>query len=181
MGLEAVKEEIIKNAKKQEEQLIAEAKSEAERKMEEAEQKISKFREKSEAETKKTLDMMKRQELASAELESRKIILESKKMMVDNLFAEVRSGLEKIDSQKKEVYIRELMAKAKKEIEIGKIYCNSNDMKLIRAYDVEAIIIIGGIIAENKDGTIRVDYSFDIMLQTIRENELQNVNKCLFG
>ena len=39
----------------------------------------------------------------------------------------------------------------------------------------------GGLIAENKDGTVRVDYSFDTMLQTIKENELQSINKVLFG
>ena len=34
---------------------------------------------------------------------------------------------------------------------------------------------------ENKEKTIRVDYWFDSMLQNIKENELQGINKILFG
>ena len=41
--------------------------------------------------------------------------------------------------------------------------------------------IVGGIIAENQDETVRVDYSFDSMLQNMEENELQSINKILFG
>ena len=149
MGLEAVKDEIIRNAKKQGEEIIAQAKSEKERKLKEAEQKSSELREKSEADTKKILDMMKKQELASAELESRKIILGSKKMIVDNIFMEVRRSLEKMDFRKKEDYIRKLIAKAENEIDVGKVYCSRNDVKSLKEHDAEPIDILGGIITDN--------------------------------
>src|SRR3989339_434676 len=102
MGLEAVKEEVIRQAKEQETALIAEARKEANRIMREAEKKAEELREKNDAETKKIIDTIKRQELASAE-------------------------------------------------------------------------------PENKEKTVRVDYSFETLLDGIKENELQNISKILFG
>ena len=51
----------------------------------------------------------------------------------------------------------------------------------MKEFNAKAVDIIGGLIAENKDGTVRVDYGFDTMLQNIKENELQSINKVLFG
>ena len=41
--------------------------------------------------------------------------------------------------------------------------------------------MLGGLIAENKEKTIRVDYRFETMLESIKEKELQGINKLLFG
>ena len=73
------------------------------------------------------------------------------------------------------------MEKAKDDIGGENLYCNKNDAKFMKDFNAEAIDIMGGLIAENKDGTVRVDYSFDTMLQNIKENELQSINKVLFG
>ena len=70
---------------------------------------------------------------------------------------------------------------AKNDIEVAKIYCNKKDLKVLKDFKAEAADITGGLIAENKEGTVRVDYSFDTMLQNIKENELQSINKVLFG
>ena len=41
--------------------------------------------------------------------------------------------------------------------------------------------MIGGIIAENGEKTIRVNYSFETLLESVKEAELQNISKILFG
>jgi len=63
MGLETVKEEIIRNAKNQEESLLAEARKETIRLMDEAEKKVAGLKEKSVIETKRIIDLVKKQEL----------------------------------------------------------------------------------------------------------------------
>ena len=181
MGLEAVKGEILSNAREQANYLIAEARKEANRIMKEAEKKIEEMKEKSDIETKKMLDTIKRQELASAELENKKILLEAKKQVIENVFAEARKKLETLDDKKRESYLKKLLEKAKNDIEIGYIYCNKMDAKFLKGFNVETANIIGGLMAENKERTIRVDYSFETLLQSIKENELQNINKLLFG
>lgn len=181
MGLEAVKEEIIRSAKEQSNSSIAEARKEANKIMKEAEKKIEEMKEKIDAETKKILDMIKREELASAELENKKILLEAKRQIIENVFVEVKKKLENLDDKKKEAYLKKLLEKIKNDIETNYIYCNKKDTKFLKSFNVESISIIGGLIAENKERTVRVDYSFETILQSIKEGELQNINKLLFG
>ncbi len=181
MGLEAVKEEILNSAKEQSNSLLAEARKEANKIMREAENKIEEMKEKNDLETKKILDMIKRQELASAELENKKMILEAKKQVIENVFSEAKKKLESLDDKKREAYVKKLLEKAKSDIEVAHVYCNKRDIKFLKDFNAETAEIIGGLIAENKEKTIRVDYSFETLLQSIKENELQDINKMLFA
>lgn len=181
MGLESLKDEILNIAKEQSNSQIAEARKEASRIARETEKKIGEMKAKSDADAKRIMDMVKRRELASAELDNKKMLLEAKKQAIESVFAEARKKLESIDDKKKESTIKKLLDKAKSEIEIAKIYCNKKDAKFFKGMDVQQLDMIGGFIAENREGTIRIDYSFDTMLQSIKEIELQSINKILFA
>ena len=181
MGLETVKEEIIRNAKEQETALIAEARKETSRIMKDAEKKIEELKEKSNAEFNKKVDVIKKQELASTELECKKILLETKKQVIESVFSEAREKVQGLDSKKREDYLKKLLEKAKNDIELANVYCNKKDIELLKDFNAESVDIIGGLIAENKDKTIRVNYSFETILQGIKENKLQTINKLLFG
>ena len=76
--------------------------------------------------------------------------------------------------------INSLYRKAGSEIDIGKVYCNKKDSKMFKGVETSSTDIIGGLIAESKDGLIRVDYSFDTMLESIKENEIKGVVDALF-
>lgn len=180
MGLEAVKEEILNSAKEQANSMTSEARKESSRIEKETEKKIEEMQAKSEMETKKAFDIIKRQELASAELENKKMLLEAKKQIIDAAFAEARKKLENLDDKKREAIMKRLLERAKSEIEAAKIYCSKRDAKLAKGIATQNAEMIGGLIAENKDGTIRIDYTFDTMLQNIKERELQNISKLLF-
>ena len=97
------------------------------------------------------------------------------------MFADARKKLEAFDDKKREAYIKKLLDKAKKEIDLGYVYCNRKDSKFVKDFKAENAEMIGGIIAENKERIIRVDYSFDTLLESIKESELQNINKLLFN
>lgn len=181
MGLETVKAEILNNAKMQAAGIVAEARKEASRLVKGAEKKIEELKEESEAETKKTLDLIKRQSLASADMENKKMLLEAKKQVIDAVFADAGKKLETLDDKKREEVIKKLLEKAKGDIEIAHVYCNRKDAKFLKALNPEPLNITGGIIAENKQKTVRVDYSFEVMLQSVKETELQNINKLLFS
>lgn len=181
MGLETVKEEILNSAMEQSSSIIADARKEASRLMKEAEKKVEEMKEKSETETKRTIEIIKRQELANAELENKKMLLEAKKEIIENVFSGAMEKLETLDDKKREAILKRLLEKAKGEIEIACIYCNIKDAKFLKGLNAEPIEITGGLIAENKENTIRIDYSFDTMLQAVKESELQNISKILFG
>ncbi|MBI2557758.1 hypothetical protein HYW20_00395 [Candidatus Woesearchaeota archaeon] len=181
MGLEEVKEEIIRNAKEQEAALIAEARREAGRITKEAEKKIKEMEERSEADTKKMIESAKKQEISSAEMEYKKMLLDAKKNMIDAVFADAKKRLENLDDKKREAYIKKLLEKAKNDIEAAYVYCNKKDVRFVREFKALPVDITGGLIAENQEKTVRVDYSFETVLQSIKDNELQNINKLLFG
>lgn len=181
MGLEAVKEEILNSAKERANSIIADARKEANRILKEAEKKIEAIREKTDLETKKIMDAIKRQELSSAEFENKKMLLEAKKQVIDAVFAEVRGKLENLDDKRRESYTKKLLEKVKSDIEAEHVYCSKKDAKFIKGHKVEPVDITGGLIAENKDKTIRVDYSFETLLQSIKDSELQGISKILFG
>ena len=181
MGLESVKEEILRQAKEQETAAIAEARREANKLTRETEKKIEEMKVKSEAETKKIIDVMKKQALASAELESKKMVLEAKKHVIDGVFTEIKRKLENLDEKKRESLIKALLEKTKKELDIEYVYCNKKDARFLKGINPEPINIIGGVLAENKEKTIRVDYSFETLLENIKEAEMQSINKILFG
>ena len=180
MSLEAVKDEILNSAKSQANSMLAEARKEANRIATEAEKKIEEMKSKSESEAKRTMDTIKRQEMSSAELEGKKMLLEAKKQIVEAVFSDSRKKIESLPDKKREELIKKLLEKAKKDIEIAHIYCSSRDAKFIKEFDVQSADIIGGLIAENNERTVRVDYSFETLLQSIKENELQSISKLLF-
>lgn len=181
MGLETVKEEIIREAKNQEQSLVEEARNETVRIINEAEKKVAEIKEKSNIETKRAMDIIKKQELASAELENKKMLLEAKKQLIEIVFSEVKGNIEKLDGRKREEYIKKLLEKAKNDIKVANSYCKEKDLKFLEGLNAEAADVIGGLIAENKDKTVRVDYSFDTMLESLKENELQSISRILFS
>ena len=181
MGLETVREEILNSAKEKSNSMIAEARREANRITREAEKKSEEMKEKNESDTKKILDTIKRQELASAELENKKMILDAKKQIIESVFIESRKKLETLDDKKKEAYMKKLLDKTKNEIEVEYVYCSKKDSKFLKGFNIESAEVIGGLMAENKEKTVRVDYSFGTLLDSVKDSELQNINKVLFG
>ena len=181
MGLEAVKEEVIRTAKEQERVLLAEARKESNKITKEAERKIEEIKDKSEAEIKKMIDTTKKQELASAELENKKILLEAKKQIIDDVFIGAIRKLENLDDKKRETYMEKLLEKTKNDIQVEYVYSNKKDSRFLKGFSAGTINVMGGLIAENKEKTVRVNYTFEAMLQNIKESELQNISKILFG
>lgn len=181
MGLEAVKEEIIRNAKESYSALIAEARKEANKITRDTEKKIEEMKAKNEEDIKKAIDLMKKQQAAAAELEIKKMVLDSKKQAIEKAFEEAKLKLENMDEKKREPFLKKILEKAGKEIEISHVYCNKKDSKFLKGMKTENADIMGGIIAENSKKTVRVDYSFETMFDSIKDNELQHISKILFG
>jgi V/A-type H+-transporting ATPase subunit E len=181
MSLENIKDDILGDAEKRAEEILAEAKKESARIIREAEKKADKLAKQKEEETKSLLDSMKRQEMANVGLESKKLVLESRKAVIEKAFRQAEASLKDMDSRKKSDCIKKLLSKAAKDIGIEYVYCNEDDVSLVKGYAAKPAKIIGGIIAENKERKIMVDYSFDTMLNEIKEKEIQQVYKIIFG
>jgi len=181
MGLEKVKDEIVEKAKEQASLAVSQAKSKAGHTLREAEKKIEEYRNASLEDAKNVMVDIKRQEIARAELEAKKMFLQSKKEIIDEVMENAKKELLKSKEREMSDLISSLLNKAKNDIEIEYVYCNKMDSKFIKGCNVKEAEISGGLIAENKEQTIRVDYSFDTLFQSMRENKLQEIAQELFG
>ncbi|MDO8740496.1 MAG: V-type ATP synthase subunit E family protein [Candidatus Woesearchaeota archaeon] len=181
MGLEELKQEIIGSANKSADAIISEAKSEADKTLNQIEQKIDLFRKKLNEDRKSAASAMEKTIRAMADSECRKAMLEKKKEIMESVFEAAKAALSGLGSEKREQHIASLLKTAKSEIEAAKFFCSSKDAKYLNGLKCENADILGGLIAENKDGTIRVDYSYETLLSDVKEHSMQEVAKILFG
>lgn len=184
MGLEEVKKEILEKAGLEAKRIISEARGEAEAITKDTEKQVSDYKERSDKEALKLIETIERKEKAGAEFDAKKLKLDRKKELVDAAFNNVKKTLAKMPEKKREEYIKKLIDKAKKEIDVAYVYANSNDRKIVEripGIKYKEAEIVWGIIAENIDGSIRVDYSYEEVLDSVEKENMQEIATKLFG
>jgi V/A-type H+/Na+-transporting ATPase subunit E len=180
MGIERVKEEVLGKASQAAEKLIAEGQAESKQ------IKSSKLKEIDaiKAQAKKNLEQQKAdimsRAVSSAELDAKKEMLNARKDLVNSVFDKVKKKILQLPQVKRKLHIAHLLEQAKKEIEVAKVYCAEQDIKLIADYPAFKADILGGIIAENKEGTVRVDLSYDSLLEQVYKDSMKEVSDKLF-
>lgn len=183
MGLEQVKKEIIDNSKKDAERIINEGKAEAGKIILQAKENTEGYRKEVEEDTGRSIENMEKMEIASANFEIKKRMLDKKKELIEKVFENVKAELKKMPPKKREMCIKKLEKEARKEIDVRYIYANENDkstIKKMKGKDFRKSSIIGGIIAENSEQTMSVDYSFEELLSEIKDELLPDLAEILF-
>jgi len=183
MGLEEVKNEILRKAESDAKVVISEGHKEAEAVMNDADKKIQDYQRQCEESTGKMIEAVERREKAAAEFEARKRLLDKKREAIDGVVEDAKNDLAGMKDDKKESFIRKLIAAAGKEIDVKVIYANSKDRKFIAklpGIEYREKDIAGGIIAETGDGRINVDYSYEELLGSIKTKQLQKIESLLF-
>ena len=184
MGLEELKREILEKANAEAGRIISEGESEAWKIAKETDSQIKALTGKSDEETSRLIESMERNEISGAEFDAKKARLDRKKEMVEKAFSNVRKELSGMPDKKREQYLKKLVEKSKDEIEVAFVYANSDDRKIIdkiSGVKYKQADISGGMIAENRDASIRVDYSYDELLDRIKKEGMQEIAERLFG
>ncbi|MBI3034245.1 hypothetical protein HYY72_03725 [Candidatus Woesearchaeota archaeon] len=180
MGIEKVMEEVIAKAKKRSAQIIAEARKEADESISSAMKTAEEAKRSALQDAERELSEQKTREIASAELDVIKSLLNARKKIIDDVFQEAIDRISRIPPSRRKEHIDNIISMAKKELEIHRLLCNEKDIRHISGYRAQPCNIMGGIIAENKDGSIRIDYSYEAMLEKTKEVTLKDVAKTLF-
>lgn len=179
MGLEELRQEILSKAKEQADNIIKSAELSAKNIVNEVKREIGQYKTLQNNENKKKIESKEHIITASANATSKYILMQKKKEIIDGIFEEAKNQLTK--QRKNKGYIEKLIRKAEKEIEIKLIYCNKADINEIRKYPTKESDITAGIIAENEDGTVKVDFGFDTISEDIKAKTLGEVAKVLFN
>jgi len=186
MSLEIVANEILENARKQSSALENEGKNEARKITGVAQEGISSRHKDAEASLAKLKESMENKELSSAKLQASKELQEMKKELLSKALEQAKSAIQKMPEKQKEELLKAIYAQASKQMkDIGTVYTAKSDMALakrIAKADVKQTDeIFGGAIFESEDQSIRLDFSFDQLLENANSSSLKEMSKILFG
>ncbi|MDX1534706.1 MAG: V-type ATP synthase subunit E family protein [Thermoplasmata archaeon] len=164
-------EEILRAAREEREQMLAEVRAQGE------ERRKERLRQ---AEDQAARDEVR--EIARAELEARKALLQAQKEVLDEVraAAAVRmSGLEGNDR-----LLESLVEQNRVELEGGLVRCNERDVKALKRLTgarVEGgLDVLGGFVIEAEAGDRRVDLTFDTFLDGLWEQAVRDVADILW-
>lgn len=182
MGLQEVKNSILESANRQAKEIIEQANKDAAQIEQQTKQQLAEFEQKYAYELSEAGKNLEKIKLAAVNSEGNHIVLKKKKEIIDKAFDLALK--QAIAQAQKNSYVKKLLEKAKKELEIKYVYCNKQDIRSINGFNYDfnctATEITAGIIVENADKSIRLDYSFETVFDTLNGKILQDVAKKLF-
>ncbi len=184
MALDKVVEDILESARKDASQLIATAEKEKASILQQANESIAAKRLEQQKQLEETVKRLKQQEVSSAELEAKRVVLNVRKDVLDQVLAGTLKELASMpDSEKARLYTK-LLANGAKIIPQPKVFCPKGEARLLSGIagigPIQETEMEAGIILESKDGMFRLDCRFRTMLEDVWEKELKNVSNILF-
>lgn len=191
MSLETVVEDIRETAREQADELLAEAEAEADRVVSQAEAEAESIVEAAEADVERQIARERDQQRSSATLEAKQARLEARR---DELAA-VREGVEQaiaaLEGDTREELTRALLDDAAAEFEhvdAVSVYGAESDAELLESivadYDrfehAGAVDCLGGVVVESEGSRLRVNNTFDSVLERVWDEELREISDRLF-
>lgn len=186
MSLDNVSGQILADVENRIKDLEAETKAEAEVILTDAKKRSEALINAAKAKTEEQIATLEKKELASTNLESKKPLLDAKRQLIEKTYADVKFKISKLDTPTRKTLLKNLMADSLKQMpDAKKVYVNKNDMSLVKPFAKTMTIserdMLGGVIIENSDGTVRIDNSFDMLLESIRNSTLKEAADILFN
>jgi V/A-type H+-transporting ATPase subunit E len=183
MGLENVVNDILEQAKSEVATIEAEAQAEADAIINEAKAKAKTIITESQAKIEADIQRKIKQEKSSAQLEVKRTALNAKKDVLDSVYDSAREAISSLSSEKNAELLKAILDKYGSDG--TRIYSNGRDASLVRKMTdltfMGEIDCIGGLVIENDDGSVRLDYTFDRILDDVSEQTLKPVSDILFG
>ncbi|WP_400260229.1 V-type ATP synthase subunit E family protein [Candidatus Methanomassiliicoccus intestinalis] len=184
MSLDKIADEILGNASKEAEAIVKEAENERSRILLEADQKIENMRKAEEKELQDALERIKRQEISSAELDAKKIVLNKRKDILNRTFEEMLAELSDLNANEKGDIYKKIVDQGSQVIPSPKVFCPQGEKKLLANVDgigeLTETDMESGLILESTDGTVRLDFRFRTILEGIWDQDLKEISNILF-
>ena len=187
MALDNVVKEILEQAEGQSASIVDEGKADAKTLLQNAKAKAQEETSAYNTETAKLAAEMKKMELSSLGLRLNKEYLNAKKAIIDEIYQTAEKKISKRPIREKEKVLKKLVARAEKELRSAKYYySNSKDKAVIKKLFSKlkfkkTIDTLGGVILEDEDETVRVNYTFGVILNNVKEANLNDISKRTFG
>ncbi len=190
MSLETVVEDIRDEARARAEEIRAEAEAEAETIVAEAEADAEEIRAEREADVEREIEQEREQRLSSAKLEAKQDRLEARRSVLQSVRDAVETEIATLEGERREELTRALLDAAAAEFddEAVSVYGRADDQALLEDiladYDGYAYAgeydCLGGVVVESEASRVRVNNTFDSILESVWEAELREISARLF-
>lgn len=191
MSLETVVEDIREEARQEAEEIRESAKSEAEEIIAKAEADAEATIEQAENEAERLIEQERDQELSSAALEAKQTRLEARRDILESIRDDLEDRIANIEGDQRESLTEALIEAALKEFDADDnviIRGRADDETLLTrlvadnesAEIGDPIECLGGVVVEGASGRLRVDNTFDSVLETVWDEELKELADRLF-
>ncbi len=179
MSLNKVVDEILRMGEEKKQEIIRLGEKERDEQILQAEKRIEEYRLKEEKKARSLVAQLEQQDLSSAELESKKILLAAQRRAMEDLKGQVLAALAEYPADKRKKMYSKLVATAKKDLGECYVYSNKEDRALLQLpagmTGGGVIDCIGGLVFESKDRSVRLDFRFESMLEEIWNKKLQEI------
>ncbi len=188
MPLEPVLEEIQKRGEETVKKIKEETVKETEKIIEEARREAEEILRRARYEAEKDGEALRKQELSAVTLEMKRLLLNKQKEIVEQVFDLLRQKVQQMDEGTRKEIIKKMLSKNATSGMV--VYSRKEDEKIVKDAVGELnlnlsyggnIECIGGIVLEDPSGEIRINLTFDEMLNQVYEQKLAETSKVLFG
>ena len=191
MSLETVAEDVKEEARERAERIREEADRRAEEIIDEAEADADETVAERERAVENQIERERDQRLSSVKLEAKQLRLETRREVLADLRDEVEARIAGLSGDEREDLTRALLEDAGTEFEDGAsvgLYGRPDDEALLTTladeYDgfeyAGEYDCLGGVVAESEGSRVRVNNTFDSMLDSVWDDELKSVSSRLF-
>lgn len=191
MSLETVVEDIRDEARERAKEIRADAEERADDIVAEAEADADEIVAEAEADVESEIAQEREQKLSSAKLEAKQMRLEARRDALQSVRSSVEDRITDLDGDEREELTRELLDAASTEFD------DDADVRVFGRADDEALIsdilddydgyeyageydCLGGVVVESDTSRVRVNNTFDSVLEDVWENNLKAISARLF-
>ncbi|MFC7076668.1 V-type ATP synthase subunit E [Haloarcula halophila] len=191
MSLDTVVEDIRDEARARAEEIRAEGENRAEEIVSEAEADAEQIHEDREAEVEREISQEREQKLSSAKLEAKQARLGARRDVLEDVHEDVEAALADLSGDRREELTTALLEAAVAEFDDGdslRVYGRAADQALLEDIltDYEDVTFagerdcLGGVVVESTNSRVRVNNTFDSLLETVWEDNLKEISDRLF-
>jgi V/A-type H+-transporting ATPase subunit E len=191
MGLDTVAEDIRENARERADEIVAAAEQEAEQIREAAREEAEQIHTERLDAVEATIEQEREQALSSATLEAKQERLEARRDRLQAVREAVEAELTALDDDRREELTRALLVAGSEEFDDDatvRVYGRADDADLLDEIltDFEGYEYagerdcLGGVVLESDAARVRVNNTFDSVLQSVWEDDLQAISTRLF-
>ena len=191
MSLDTVAEDIRDEARARAEEIRSEADARADDIVSEAEADAAEIREEREAAVETEVEQRRERTVSSAKLEAKQARLEARRDALADVREAVEAAITDIEGDRRRDLTGALLDAAAEEFDEGEsvsVYCRADDRELLDdlldAYDGFDVAgeydCLGGVVVESEESRVRVNNTFDSILEEVWEDNLKELSDRLF-